>query len=247
MKRKLTYLLLIFGLLSCKVMNPGKMFRHAEKGNLADLKTITSEQYRIAPDDILTMQIFTNEGEKIIDPFVDQNSGAGNLMAQMNYLVEPDGQVRLPILGRLTLSGMTLKEAEVFLEEKYAIHFRKPFVQLRVTNKKIIIMKGGNNSTVLTLTSPNTTLYEAIAQSGGIGDGKVHRIKIFRKVKNEIKVYPIDLSEIKNADQGNIILQADDIVYIEPRDRISQEFMSQLTPYMAFISMLAVLSTFIIK
>ncbi|MFH0896381.1 MAG: polysaccharide biosynthesis/export family protein [Bacteroidota bacterium] len=223
------------------------MLRNDHSKEFADLATITNEQYKISPDDILTMQIFTNEGEKIIDPFVDQNAGAGSLMNQMNYLVEPDGLVRLPILGRIQLSGFTQKEAELLLEDKYAVHFKRPFVQLRITNKKVIIIKGGNNSSVITLTSPNTTLYEAIAQSSGIGDGKVHKIKLIRKSQKEIKIYQIDLSRMKNVNQGNIVLQADDIVYIEPRDRVPQEIMNSISPYLATISAIAVIITLFAK
>jgi len=239
MKMRLSYLLvlLVAGsiLLSCKVFRPDRMLR--EKGSIefASLTEVKSDIYKIAPDDHIKMIIKTNFGEQLIRA---TSEGGQSQMAEQSLTlkVEHDGMVKFPILGRIKLEGMTLREAEDFLETSYSAHYIEPFVQLDIANRRVFVFKGGNNSSVVQLPGINTTLYEALALSGGIGDAKAHRILLIRNNKNKQEVYKIDLSSMKNLSQGNIILQSNDMIYIVPRDRIAQEVLANITPYLSILT-----------
>jgi polysaccharide biosynthesis/export protein len=94
----------------------------------------------------------------------------------------------------------------------------------------------GGSATVLTLLNSNTTLLEAIALAGGITDGKAHRVKLIRGTAQNPQIYLIDLSSIEGYKQGNIILQANDIIYIDSRDRVAQKILESITPYLTLLS-----------
>jgi len=124
------------------------------------------------------------------------------------------------------------------LEDKYIVYFNKPFVQLKVTNNRVTIFPGGQGSqaVVVNLDNPNTTLFEALAKAGGIQDGKAHRVKLIRGDLKNPQVYLIDLSTIEGMTKANLTLQANDIIYVEPRDKVPQKVIEAITPYLTLLS-----------
>jgi len=111
-------------------------------------------------------------------------------------------------------------------------------VQLKVTNNRVIIFPGGQGgtSTVITLSNTNTTLIEALALAGGISDGKAHKIKLIRGDLHNPKVYLIDLSTIEGMKASNLVLQANDIIYVEPRPKVAQRILENIAPYLTLLS-----------
>ncbi len=194
-------------------------------------------EYKIVPNDELIFKLFTNDGEKLINP-LEANSNTQNLINIITYQVEFDGNVKLPILGRKKLSGLTLREAEKNLETEYAKFYNKPFVQLKVTNNRVIIFPGGEGgtSTVIPLSNTNTTLIEALALTGGISDGKAHKIKLIRGDLHNPQIYLIDLSTIDGMKASNLVLQANDIIYVEPRPKVAQRILENIAPYLTLLS-----------
>ncbi len=231
---------------SCKVLTPEQMLRTPrsyEYSDISELKEV--EEYRIAPNDELFFQLFTNEGEKLIDPLDPQILRQSH--REIVYLVEHDGKVKLPVLGRINISGYTLREAEKMLEKEYSAYYNRPFVQLRVTNNRVIIFPGGRggSSRVIYLENNNTTLFEALAMAGGIKDGKAHRVKLIRGQPGNPKVYRIDLSTIKGIENANLVLQANDIIYVDPRERVPVRIMEHVTPYLTLATTLLLIYSLI--
>ncbi|MFW6351648.1 MAG: polysaccharide biosynthesis/export family protein, partial [Bacteroidota bacterium] len=93
-------------------------------------------------NDELFFRLFTNEGERLVDPV---NAGQQQQLrsGQITYMIEHDGKVKIPVLGRVALGGMTLREAEAFLEEEFSEFYNRPFVHLKVTNNRVIVFPGG--------------------------------------------------------------------------------------------------------
>jgi polysaccharide biosynthesis/export protein len=237
MKRFSYLIFLIFFISGCRVFVPSQMLRQGKYPISQFPDTLKQQEYKIAPNDQLQISVFTNDGERIIDPIGTTN----NLATQntnLSYLVEFDGQIKLPIIGRVQISNLTLRNAEKMLEEKYSSYFNKPFVQLKVTNNRVTIFPGGQGSLaeVVTLNNPNTTLFEALALAGGIQDGKAHKIKLIRGDLKNPQVYHIDLSTIEGMTKANLILQANDIIYVEPRNKVPQKIIEGITPYLTLLS-----------
>ena len=161
----------------------------------------------------------------------------------LEYLVEFDGYCNLPILGRTKISDLTIREAELLLEEKYAELYIDPFVLLNITNRRVTIFPGSDGSgKVITLQNNNTTLIEALALAGGISDnGKAYRIKLIRGNLKDPEVYLIDLSKIEGLKYADIILQANDIIYIEPIGVTTRQIISEIAPIISVITSLITL------
>jgi polysaccharide export outer membrane protein len=242
--RKILYLLgflLLFS--SCGMLNQNNMFKTS-----VDYKYATTPdsnkvyEYKISPNDILSFTIYSNDGFKLIDltAFSPSNNPPGASSAQSGnlYSVEADGNVKLPVLGRKKLVGLTIREAEQMLEESYSAFYVKPFIVAKIINRKVILFPGSTgDAKIIELKDNNTTLVDVIAFAGGISeDGKAKKVKLIRDVNKKHEVYLIDLSTIKGINDAFIVLQANDIIYIEPRKRVSKKAMQELLPLLSLLS-----------
>ncbi len=226
-------------LTSCTVLYPSRMLKTGKDYSYAALPADAPESpYRLAPNDEITILVSTNSGQNLINPLEGAQMSPGQNM--QTYLIEFDSTVNIPLLRRTKLGGLTLAEAEKKLEQEFGFFFNDPFVHINVSNNRVIIFPGGEGgqAQVLKLQSPHTTLFEALALAGGITDGKAYNIKLIRGNLNERKVYRIDLSSIDGLKAGDLILQANDIIYIEPVNRLPQAILREITPYLTLASTL---------
>lgn len=233
----------------CRSLNPSVMLKTGKNYRYASFPQSPPTEYKIAPNDELSFKIYSNDGFKIID-LIASESGSNIYSsggAGMLFKVDFDGTVKLPLLGRVMLMGKTVREAELFLEEKYSTYYNKPFVMLEVTNRRVIVFPGSaGNAKVVTLEHGNTTLMEALASAGGISQsGKAHKVKLIRGNLKNPEVFLIDLSTIEGMKQADLVLQANDIIYIEPQLRIGRDIMGEILPYLSFVTTMIVFIEFI--
>lgn len=246
MKKIIPALCLLFVISSCQI-NPSVMFKVPKNYEYSNEQTIGNVEYRIAPNDIVGFSVYTNDGFKLIDlttsaasiaTGLQNNTQGGN---QTPFLVEPDGQIKLPIIGKIKIAGYTVREAEKILEQEYATFYNKPFVMIRVLNRRVMVFPGtGGMGRTVNLDNENMNLIEALALAGGLTTtGKAYKIKLIRGDLRNPKVMLIDLSTIEGLSQSNLLLQSNDIIYVEPVPRVSQELLSQLAPIIGIITSLA--------
>ncbi len=245
-------LLLTVTLSSCNI-NPSVMFKVPSNYEYDVDQTIGNVEYRVSPNDIVSMSVYTNDGFKLIDITTSAESVTSRLNNMNNntniqFLVEPDGMIKLPIIGKIKIAGMTIREAEKSLEAQYANFYNKPFVVVRVVNRRVTIFPGtGGSGRVVNLDNESTTVIEALALAGGITNtGKAKKIKLIRGDLRNPKVILIDLSTLEGVKQGNLLLQANDIIYVEPVPRVSQEVLIQITPIVGIITSFALIYNIII-
>ena len=158
----------------------------------------------------------------------------------MQYLIDRDGTVKLPVIGRVKLEGMTIREAESYVEELYTQYYNEPYVILNVQNNRAIVSPGaGGRAQVITLQNNNTTLMEALAMVGGIDErGNASKVKLIRQNEKtkEREIYKLDLSKVEGMHRADIIIQPNDIIYVEPLPLIAREIVREINPVITLIS-----------
>lgn len=266
MRYGLIFLLLTVALASCNI-NRNLMFRtdHDYEFDIPKDSTQLIE-YRLAPNDIITMQVFSNKGAEILNMTAGTGSGGtssgvggaggggggggvgigvGIMQGRsINYFVEIDGTVELPELGYVKLEGMTIREAEAYLEKLYAQLYREPFVMLRAVNNRVFVFPGsGGEAMVVTLTNNNVTLIEALALAGGIQQrGDARKVKLIRQLEDRKEVYQMNLATIEGIDAATMVVQANDIIYVDPVPRVPAEILRDVAPVFALISNIALIA-----
>lgn len=236
--------IVVMSLSSCRVLYPNIMLVTDSKykfDSLALDSNTFSTEYRLAPNDAIEFRLFANDGFKMID-LITTGSGANSnaiIRQGFEYTLDQYGRVKLPILGIVSLDSMTIREAEAYLETRYSDYYVKPFAMIKIINRRVIVFPGeAGNAKVIALGN-NTTVIEAIAMAGGISqNGKAHKISLIRQTEDPAKpkVYRLDLSRMENIAQANIVLQSNDIIYVEPRKRYASKTLQEISPIMSLLS-----------
>ncbi|HBX52678.1 MAG: hypothetical protein A2275_17465 [Bacteroidetes bacterium RIFOXYA12_FULL_35_11] len=229
--------ILLTGLNSCKLLRSTEMFNVEKDYKYSEFKT-PEKEYRIAAYDKLSVNVSTNDGFQLI------GMGAGSqntqmMQNQMSYQVEFDGQVKLPMLGRVAVSGMTIREAEKMLEEQFTKFYKNPFVIINISNRKVYVFKnGGTVASIVEISSDNFTLIDAIAKTGGLSENsKSYRIRLIRgDINNNPQVFLYDIYKLKDLNNVNLMLEANDIIYVESRPRYVKKILDEMAPYLSLIS-----------
>jgi polysaccharide export outer membrane protein len=207
----------------------------------------SSIDYRIQPNDVISFEIFTNEGALMLEVSTSSaETQTAVRTANIEYVVNSQGFVEFPIIGMQKISGYNIAEAQDFIEDMYTPQFNRPYVQLKVMNRRAIIFTSpAGSGSVLQLGKESISVVEALAKSGGIGQyGKADDIKLIRKIEGgERQVFHIDLSTIEGVRYADMSVEAGDIIYVQPRKRISQQASAEARSWTFLISGLILLLT----
>ncbi|WP_462247743.1 polysaccharide biosynthesis/export family protein [Ekhidna sp.] len=236
---RLVLLLLIAVLSSCKAYKQDIMFKLDENFTEEDLAKATAEidgNYLLKSNDALLLDVFTNNGERLIDPNLElvTNPGQQQQLFKDNfqYIIQSNGIVTFPMIGDMNLTGMTLFEAERAIAEKFNEVYKGSFVKLRITNRRVFVL-GAPGGRVIPLSNENTSLIEVLASSEGLELGaKAQNIKLIRGET----VYRVDLSTISGMRETNMSVQPGDVIYVEPWRRPWLETLRDVSPALSIVS-----------
>ena len=247
MKKLILYILVAFAVSSCSTLDKSRMLKTPTNYKFkAFADSINYKKpYKIAVDDEVAIQMYSNDGYSIIQLTTGgaggRNGGAvgnGNRGADGNsYKVRTDSTIKVPLIGRIKVAGLSLAEVEEKIELKLVNQFNSPFVICRISNRRVYLFQGGYNSSIVELQNENTTLFEILAGSGGIyQEGNASRIKLIRGDLKNPDIYLVDLSTIDGMKTANLNLMAGDIIYIDPFINYASRISSDVGSIFGFLS-----------
>ena len=265
--RSFLFLIVLTSLLSsCSALDKSRMlktpanYKFKEFVDSVDYK----ESYKIAIDDEISIQMFSNDGYNIVNIGGNQMNnntgglvsgnlnggnntiGMGNQRNGIGYKVRSDSTIKVPVIGRIKVVGLTLNQIEEKLEIILESQVNSPFVIARIFNRRIYIFQGGYSASIFQLQNENTTLFEVLAQTGGVfQEGNASRIKIIRGELNDPQIYLVNLSTIDGIKDANLNMQAGDIVYIDPFINYGARLSNDIGSSIGFISSLLLVYTLI--
>lgn len=135
------------------------------------------------------------------------------------YLVNKDGFIDFPILGKLKVSGLSTDEIQMLVtnrikEENYIID---PLVKVNLLNFKVMVM-GEIRNQIISVPDGRITLFEAIAKSDGINpNANAQRVVVIREQEGNRKLLTANLESYDVFDSEAYFLRQNDIVYVAPK------------------------------
>jgi len=228
-------------LASCGAYKQNIMFR-APEGTALKAQVATAEKnYTILKNDKLQLQVYTNKGERIIDPDLELSKDKGTSATAtekeaITYVVDINGSARFPMVGEQRMAGLTVRQAEEELQKAYAVYYKEPYVVLTVTSRRVIVL-GAPGGQVIPLVNENVHLVEVLALARGLDKtAKAHAIRVLRGDE----IYQVDFSTYEGYARGNLLIESGDVVYVEP---IRKPFIEAVQEYGPIVSILASLTT----
>ncbi|MBQ8520626.1 MAG: polysaccharide biosynthesis/export family protein [Bacteroides sp.] len=182
---------------------------------------------KIMPKDLLTITVNSTDPDaaapfNLIVQTAINSAHSSNLTQQpslQQYLVNNEGYIDFPVLGRLKVGGLTKNQAEDLIREKLSPYLREaPIVTVRMANYKIAVLGEVAKPGLFTVNNEKVNIFEALAMAGdltvwGIRDN-VKLIREDAEGKREIIQLNLNNSEIVTCPY--YYLQQNDILYVSP-------------------------------
>lgn len=224
LSKSAVFFFLIFLFFSC---TPKKNILYYQ--NIDDMVSakLNSYEIRIQPDDLLTINV-SAEDPKITAPFnLNPRSviGAGGQTmttksAVDNYLVDADGYIDFPELGKIKLSGLTRSEALQLFKKKISVYIKDPIITLRIENFKVAVQGEVNSPGVYPVSSDRITLIEALTMAGDLRPtARRDNILILREVDGVKSYFRVDVTKSDFINSPYYYLAQNDVIYVEPKNR----------------------------
>lgn len=161
------------------------------------------------------------------------------------YLVNSDGDVQLPILGKVRAAGITKKQlrtdiTNMILDKKLLID---PIVTIRRLNYEVTVIGEVGKPMAINVPNEKITMLKALGIAGDITIyGKKDNVLLIREVEGKRTVRRIDLNSKSFLTSPYYYLQPNDIVYVEANERkvLNANRNQQLVP--AILSALSILA-----
>lgn len=142
-----------------------------------------------------------------------------NRDATDGFLIPNNGSVNLPLIGAAKIMGLTESEATEKLTNEYKKYLKNPFVSVKILNQKLFVLGEVKRPGVVQVTNGTMSLFEALAYSGDLtDDAERTNVKIIRGGLRKPLVREINLANIPQMQLSSLILQPNDIIYVQPRD-----------------------------
>lgn len=153
-------------------------------------------------------------------PIVVQPTNSGyssGAPAKSGYLIDSNGNIKMPVLGELQVLGMTRSAAAKMIEEKLMQYLTNPIVNIRVLNFKITVLGDVKSPGTFSIPNERITLLEALGLAGDLNiTANRKNIKVIRNDGSTEKHYSIDLTSQELFISDVYFLDQNDVVYVEP-------------------------------
>jgi polysaccharide export outer membrane protein len=246
--KKLLLFLAIACLASCSIV-PNRMFKTPKEYEYATDTTDKSKlPYYIQVEDRIEMHIFSNDGFKLVD-VTSSTLSQSNADENVSYTVDENGEIKFPVIGRIFVKGLSIKEAENQLQEKYSKYYKEPFVIIKVTSRRAYVFQNdGGKGIVIQLQNDHTSLFEALALAGGLSEySKAYTIKIVRGDPKNPKIYKADISSVEGLKNSELQVYPNDIIYVDSGYNLGKRLTSDILPYLTFITTILILTSYFSK
>jgi polysaccharide export outer membrane protein len=133
------------------------------------------------------------------------------------YLVEADGTIKFPYVGRLKVEGLTRIELEEKLISLLVQYTSKPVVNVRYLNYKVTVMGEVARPGAFSIPNERISILEAIGMAGDLTVmGKRESVLVVREVNGERTFGRVNLLSKDLFSSPYYYLRTNDVVYIEP-------------------------------
>jgi len=183
------------------------------------------KQPLIQVDDILNIAIQTQD---VTDPStfsqtspigggVSGGEGSSNTSAISGFLVGPEGNVEIPIVGVVKVSDLTTEQAKELIKTKASKYYKDPTVQVRFANYKITILGEVNRPSSYIMPNEKVTIFDAISIAGDLTIfGRRKNVMLMRDNGDKKDIIRLDLTSSDVIASPYYYLHQNDVIYVEP-------------------------------
>jgi polysaccharide export outer membrane protein len=189
--------------------------------NESNTKNITKYQ----TNDILNITVLAKDAEAA-KPFNlnsqgnfsnDKTINSNNSTSIKGYLIDQNGEIDFPVIGKISIAGSNKLEVEELLKSKLKEYINDPVVHIELLNFKVTILGDVNKPGIYRVDNERLTIIELIGMAGDLNiTGKRKNVLVIREVNGIKSETRVDLTSKEIFSSPVYYLQQNDVVYIEP-------------------------------
>lgn len=251
--------LLLFG--ACSVPKDVAYFQGVDNLTTAQIEQMNQTYIsQITQDDVLTITV-TAWDPSVVTPFnpptyayAAQGETYVNSAPQLStYLVDKDGYINFPVLGKTKAAGYSKQEFNALMQEKISKYVKDPIVNTQIVNYKVTLMGEIARPGAITVRNDRLSIIDAIGQSGDLTiNANRKNILVMRDNNGKKEFGRIDITDPALFASPYYYLRQNDVVYVEPNNakkrnaNYSQAQQYNLTIFSTILSTVSVISSIII-
>ena len=136
--------------------------------------------------------------------------------ASTAYLVDQEGDIQMPGLGKMRVAGLTKGQLDTLLLSQLKAKLQNPYVIIRMVSYKITLIGEVTKPGVFTIPNERVSLLEAIALAGDLTPyGRRENVLVIREINGERTFGRLDLKSPDILGSPFFYLQPNDVVYVD--------------------------------
>lgn len=217
--KRLSFILLAFLLFSCASREKMAYYQNIE--SVIGANNSSDFELTLQPDDMVRIVVMGDVPE-VLAPFnksVSVGEKAINATGQDSdtYLIDKNGFILFPVVGKIKLGGLTKTQAETELNSVLREYIKKPSVNLALMNFKVTVQGEVGRPGIVNVVSERLTLPEALSISGDLTIfGRRENIMIVRESNGKKTVERVDITKADFINSPYYYLAQNDLIYVEP-------------------------------
>lgn len=133
------------------------------------------------------------------------------------YIVDEDGYVEMPILGKIFVAGKKRVEVEQTIREQLERQVLNPMVKVNLIGAKVSVLGEVKQPGYVSLGRGRLTILEALAAAGDLTPyGRRENVLLTREVDGKLEFARLDLGDVNLYTSPYYYLQQNDVIYVSP-------------------------------
>lgn len=139
--------------------------------------------------------------------------------AQQTYIVDQNGDINFPILGKIHVEGMSTKELAEYLTDKISADVEDPYVRVELLNFKVKVLGEVQRPGAYTIRSQRYSILDALADAGDLTPyGERSRVVLIRDENGKRTYHNLNLNDVNIISSPYFYLRQNDAIYVEPNE-----------------------------
>jgi polysaccharide export outer membrane protein len=136
-----------------------------------------------------------------------------------DYLVDVDGEVEIPVVGKVKLAGLTTRQAKEKLTGLVSPFLKEPLTEVNFTTFKITVLGEVKNPGSFIISAQHATLFSALAAAGDLPhSAKRYDVRLYRDYNGKRTISKFDLRKASVLEDPDIFqMRPNDVIYVQAR------------------------------
>jgi polysaccharide export outer membrane protein len=217
----LVFIAIVFNY-SCTAYKHVPYYQDLRRDTTLSEKITNFSPLTMQPGDLLGINVtsLNHEADAIYNYNLLQGTGGLDRVEQAavaGYLVDQDGDINLPIVGRVKVVGYTTKEVSNQLTTKLQTYLSKPMVNVRILNFKISVLGDVKSPGSFNIPNERINLNEALSLAGDLNITAIRNsVLIIRERDGEREYINMNLNSKNIFNSPYYYLKNNDVIYVQP-------------------------------